>query len=471
MNVTLNYSPYTYQCAVHQDTHRFRLIVGGRRVGKSKLAIQEIIKCCLERPNRLCWWVAPTYKDAREIGWEELLCYKDQLLPIIASMHQSLLRVRFTNGSTIYFKGSDKFDSLRGRGLDFVVIDEAAFCHEDTWKKAIRPALSDKQGRALFTSTPNGRNWYWEQYIYARKESKKHNWSSYHWPTWNNPLITQEDLDEAKQGLSNIDYRQEYGAEFITKAGMVYDDFSDDNIIPNDSFMPNKNLHDICIGLDFGYASATAICFMAVERASGKVCQFDEIYVSRHDVEQISNLIMQKLSHWKVGMPEAIYCDPAGNAEELCAGISPVDYLRGKGFQVISKGTKIPPGLSLVRAYVLNAYGQRRLFITGRCEWTIKSFYGYSYKLGTHSLVLEDPLKDNVHDHMMDAIRYFFVNKFDNAKWVTGAPQQQHYSTMGHGPAILKRCGICKNKYMSKTPKDQPPHICNQCELKGISDA
>lgn len=464
---TLEYSPYDYQCDVHSDEHRFRLLVGGRRVGKSKLAVQELLKVCLTKPNQLCWWVAPTYKDAREIGWEELMEYKDALAPAIESIHHSLLRVKFVNGSTIYFKGSDNPDSLRGRGLNFCVIDEAAFCHEDAWKKSIRPALSDKQGRALFTSTPNGRNWYYEQWYYACHERSKH-WKAWHWPTWQNPLITPEDLDAAKQELSNIDFRQEYGAEFITKAGMVYDDFSEGNIIEDASFTPDKNFHDIYLGLDFGYASATAICFMAVERASGKVCMFDEIYVSRHDVGRIYHLILEKCIKWKIGKPEGIYCDPAGNAEELTSGISPVDFLRGKGFNVISKGTKIAPGLSLVRAYVLNAYGQRRLFVAKRCAWAIKSFYGYSYKLGVHQLVLEEPEKDNIHDHMMDAIRYFFVNKFDHAKWVTGAPQQSTYSTHGTGPVILKRCGVCHQKFPSRTPKASPPYICNQCEIKGV---
>lgn len=465
--VHLAYSPYDYQCDVHASDARFRLLVGGRRVGKSKLAVQEIVKHCLTSENQLCWWVAPTYKDAREIGWEELMDYCDTLAPALESIHHSLLRVRFINGSTIYFKGSDKFDSLRGRGLDFVVMDEAAFCHEDAWKKAVRPALSDKQGRALFTSTPNGRNWYYEQYLYAGYPTSTA-WRAWHWPTWQNPLITQVDLDAAKQELSNIDFRQEYGAEFITKAGMIYDDFGEQNIIENDSFRPDKNFHDIYVGLDFGYASATAACFMAVERASGKVCMFDELYLTRHDVEQVTQQIMQKCVEWKVGMPSAIYCDPAGNAEELTSGISPVDYMRGRGFNVISKGTKIIPGLSLVRAYVLNAYGQRRLFVAKRCKWGIKSFYGYSYKLGVRQLVLEEPEKDNVHDHMMDAVRYFFVNKFDNAKWVTGSPTQHNYSTLGNGPAILKRCGICHSKFMSRTPKNQPPHICRQCELQGI---
>lgn len=469
-SIQLAYSPYSYQCEVHASTARFRLLVGGRRVGKSKLAMQEMIKHCLTKENQLCWWVAPTYKEAREIGWEEFMAYADVLKPAIEHLHHSMLRVRFINGSTIYFKGSDKFDSLRGRGLDFVVMDEAAFCHEDAWKKAVRPALSDKRGRALFTSTPNGRNWYYDQFYYATHAASGPlgTWKAWHWPTWMNPLITEEDLIAAKQELSNTDFRQEYGAEFITKAGMVYDDFNDSNIIENDSFKPDRQFHDFYLGLDFGYASATAICFMAVERATNKVCMFDEIYVSRHDVEQIAQLIIQKVIEWKIPMP-TIYCDPAGNAEELCSGISPVDYLREKGFNVVSKGTKIAPGLSLVRAYVLNAFGQRRLFVTKRCKWAIKSFYGYSYKLGVSKLILEEPEKDNIHDHMMDAIRYFFVNKFDNAKWLDNKPNQYNYAAeVGTGPAVLKRCGICHNKFVSHTPKDRPPFACKACEIKGI---
>lgn len=465
--VVLPYSPYSYQVEVHQSPARFRLLVGGRRVGKSKLALQEMLKVCLSKQDQLCWWVAPTYKDASEIGWEELMDYSDYLAPAIESIHHSLLRVRFINGSVIYFKGSEKFDSLRGRGLNFVVMDEAAFCHEDVWKKAIRPALSDKQGRALFTSTPNGRNWYFEQWKYAGYDHTTA-WQCWHWPTWANPLITQEDIDEAKQDLSPIDFRQEYGAEFVTKAGLVYDDFCEDNIIEDNQFVPDKSLHDIYLGLDFGYASATAVCFMAVERATGKVCMFDELYLQREDIGLISHRIMQKCIQWKIGLPSAIYTDPAGNAEELTGGLSPVDFMRAQGFNVENKGSKIIPGLSLVRAYVLNAYGQRRLYVCRRCEWAIKSFYAYSYKLGIRKIVLEEPEKDNVHDHMMDAIRYFFVNKFDTAKWVTGAPVQQNYSTMGTGRAILKKCGICHARFISRTPKDQPPFVCQQCEIKGI---
>lgn len=464
--IVIPYSPYDYQEKVHLDEHRFRLIVGGRRVGKSHLAIQELLRHLLSKERQLGWWVAPTYKDAREIGWEEFLAFSEYLAPALEEIHHSQLRIRFTNGSLLYFKGSDNPDGLRGRGLDFVVLDEAAFMKEDVWKKCIRPTLSDKHGRALFTSTPNGHNWFYEQYLYAGYPSSL-TWSCYHWPTWCNPLITTDDLEAAKNELSTIDFKQEYGAEFVTKAGLVYDEFNEHNIV--ESFRIDTTTQDFYIGLDFGFASFTAVCFMAVDRLTSTVTMFDELFVSRHDVDQVINLIISKQNTWKIKL-QGIFCDPAGNAEELTSGISPVDALRNKGFNVISKGTKIPPGLSLVRSFILNASGVRRFFVCKSCNQAIKSFRAYSYKQGVRGIVLEDPDKDNVHDHMMDAIRYFFVNKFDQAKWIGTTPKQTPYSTPTRTSVILKRCGVCHNKFVSKTPKDQPPHVCMACQSRVNND-
>jgi PBSX family phage terminase large subunit len=445
---------------MHIDPSRFKLIVAGRRAGKSVMALQEIIKHCLTTPDAIAWWVAPTYRDAREVGWEEFLRHAQILKPALKYTHQSFLKAEFINGAKIYFKGSDKFDSLRGRGLTFCVIDEAAFCHEDTWKKAIRPALSDKQGKAILISTPNGHNWFKEQYHYAESKWNKA-WRAWRFPSHHNPLLTQEDLDAAKQELSTMDYRQEYLAEFVTKAGLVYDDFNDDNI--NDQWQFNPKMHDIYLGIDFGYANPTAVVFMAVDRATATVHQFDELYVERTPIDQIVDLIYLKLYRNGVSMPLAVMTDPAGNAEELSSGISPVDFLRNKGFTVVNKGSEVSPGLALVRSYVKNAAGQRRFTINSNCEATIKSLRGYSYKLGPFKRPTEQPDKDNIHDHACDALRYFFVNKFDHAKYLTDSLDQYPYSSYSRNTTIIKRCGVCKNAFPSKTPKHMPPLVCNAC--------
>jgi phage terminase large subunit len=449
----LDYSPHPYQRLFHQDPSRFKIIVGGRRVGKTVMAIQEIIKHCLEGRNRLAFWIAPTFRDAREIGFEEFLNHFETLEPVIHQVHSTQLKVTFNNGSSIYFKGSDNPDSLRGRGLTLAIFDEAAFCKDSIWPQIVRPALSDKKGKGILISTPNGFNWFKD--IYDKGEQ----WSKFYWPTSMNPLITPEELDSVKAEISEIDFRQEYLAEFITRAGRVYPDFDENNVISN----YNLQDYDIYLGMDFGYAGFTAIAFLAVDRATQeKIIQFDELVLTRTQMDDVIDRIFIKLGEHKLsqGDVRATYTDPAGNADELSSGLSPVDMLRNKGFNVINKGSTIPAGLAMVRSFIKNTLGQRKFFVTPNCSHTIDCFRAYQY---SERKGIEEPLKDGVFDHMMDAIRYFFVNKFDQARWVAKVPEQTPYTKVDQSK-VVKRCNKCRRPFISHTPKDQPPFVCNTCK-------
>jgi len=462
----IDYAPYEYQERIHTSDYRFRLVVGGRRVGKSKMALMELVKHCLETPKAVAWWVGPTITMAREVGWEEFKDFKDVLEPAILSMHETLLTVRFKNGSLIAFKGADNERSLRGRGLTYLVIDEAAFIEPEIWTRALRPALSDKKGKALLISTPNGRNWFYGASANAYASEQ---WHYEHWPTINNPLITEDELVEAAATVSEMDFRQEYLAEFITKEGMVYDNFTDDNIIEPGS--PSWHDYDVYLGVDFGYANPTAICFMAVDKIKNEVTQFDEIYAERLDIEQLEHLILIKLQEHGL-TPDAvkeIYTDPAGNAEELSSGISPVDFLRQSDFRwhVGNKGSQIAPGIAMVRSYLCAANGKRRYYITDNCRETIRSLSGYTYTKQSkkYETIKEEALKDGIHDHMCDAIRYFFVNKFDKSKWVAEVPEQWNYGIdlQTRNKVVMKTCQECRQKFPSKTPKTEPPYFCRKC--------
>jgi phage terminase large subunit len=453
--IRLNYRPFTYQKNYHVNQSRFRVIAGGRRVGKTKMAVHEAIKHCIEVPNALVFWVAPTYKLAKEVGWEEFLDNYDRLEPAILYKLDHALKVKFINGSTIYFKGSDNPDSLRGRGLTNLFIDEAAFCKPEVWHKILRPALSDKNGRVTLISTPNGFNWFKDIY-----DSEK--WTTFYWPTIQNPLITKEELDDVKSQISLSDYEQEYEAKFITRAGRVYNDFSGEHIIPE--FSPTFANYDIYLGLDFGYASHTAIVFMAVDRNSGNVIQFDEIYVSRMQMDDIIKTIDNKLWDHKLSRKDIKFCysDPAGNAEELTAGISPVDMMRNEGFTVINTGSTIMYGLALVRSYLKNSLGIIRYRVTANCKETIRCFNGYQYDMTKDGNAKEEALKDNIHDHLMDALRYFFINKFDKAKYVAKTPGEFSY-TSSTATKTMKLCSKCRRPFVSNTAKNEPPFACSTC--------
>lgn len=324
------------------------------------------------------------------------------------------------------------------------------------------------------TSTPNGRNWYYLTFKDSAKPSMPW-WSGYHWPTKLNPLISKEDLEEAQNSLADIDFRQEYLAEFVTKAGMVYDDFDDSNILP--TYPPEIRLDstDIFLGMDFGFANPTAICFMSVVNEN-LVVQFDEIYLSRTPIERIEELIVQKLRAHGLERDhvKAIFTDPAGNAQELSSGISPVDFLRGRGWQVINNASNVAPGLALVRSFVCSSTGTRSFYMTRNCIDTIRSFEGYSYKLGLFKRPTEEPDKDNVHDHACDSVRYFFVNRFDKAKYIFSNLNQYAYGSKANLKAgkKMKRCSVpsCKQPFLSSTPKGQAPYICSACYTRGVAD-
>ena len=461
MNIVIPYSPLPHQLELHRDPTRFKIVVGGRRVGKTICFLNEALRHALSQPNGFIYWVAPTYQEAREIGFDEFLAMKEVLTPAIHTIHHSRLKVVFKNGSTIYFKGSDNPDSLRGRGLTLAIGDEAAFIKKEVWSKIIRPALSDKQGKAILGSTPNGYNWFKDVY------DKGTNWSPYLWPTSLNPLITPEELLNVQSEISLDEYRQEYLAEFVTRAGRVYDEFTGSNIIS--PWSPKSDEWDIYIGMDFGYAHHTAVVFMAVDRGTNnKVIQFDELYVKKTQMDDIIHSIVDKLTAHKLSLKflECGYTDPAGNADELSSGLSPVDMLRNAGFRIVNKGSTINAGIALTRSFIKNTLGVNRFFVTENCVESIRSFNGYQYTINVKGNIKEEPLKDNIHDHLMDAIRYFFVNKFDHAKYVASTPEQTAYTSSRMRHKGMKRCNKCMRPFISSTALNEPPYVCAQCTEK-----
>ena len=108
------------------------------------------------------WWVAPSYKMAA-VGWRLVHELGVQVPGVQVSKVNRMITL--PTGGAVQIRSADDPDSLRGEGLDFVVMDECAFMKEDAWTHALRPALSDRLGKAMFISTPKGRNWFYVDLI------------------------------------------------------------------------------------------------------------------------------------------------------------------------------------------------------------------------------------------------------------------------------------------------------------------
>lgn len=195
------------------DDARFKVAACGRRFGKTRLGAALCIMTAGQRGR--AWWVAPTYKVG-QVGWR-LLSRMAQQVPG-ADVQKAERLITFPGGGEIYVRSADNPNSLRGEGLDFVVLDECAFIHEDAWQEALRPALSDHKGRAMFISTPKGQNWFYRLWLRCADPTQEE-WRGWRLPTSDNPYIDPAEIEAARISLPERVFRQEYLAEFLAEAG------------------------------------------------------------------------------------------------------------------------------------------------------------------------------------------------------------------------------------------------------------
>ena len=207
----LNFQLLKWQQEVFKNTTRFKVVAAGRRCGKSRLSAVSLLIEGLNCPEgSAVMYIAPTLGQARTIIWDLL---HELGRPVIKSSHINNLEILLVNGRKILVRGADNPDSLRGVSLTYVVLDECAFIKEDVWQKIIRASLSDKKGRALFISTPSGRNWFYDVFKLGQEETDEE-WRSWHFTTKDNETIDPKEIEAAERTLSSFAFKQEYLSSF-----------------------------------------------------------------------------------------------------------------------------------------------------------------------------------------------------------------------------------------------------------------
>lgn len=215
----LNFKLLKWQQNVFKDTRRFKVVAAGRRCGKSRLSAVTLLIEALNCPEgSSVMYIAPTLGQARTILWDLL---HDLGRPVIKASHVNNLEITLVNGRKILVRGADNPDSLRGVSLTYVVLDECAFIKQDIWEKVIRAALSDKKGRALFISTPSGRNWFYDVYKLGLSEEDEE-WKAWHFTTQDNETIDPKEIEAAKRTLSSFAFKQEYLSSFDNAGADVF---------------------------------------------------------------------------------------------------------------------------------------------------------------------------------------------------------------------------------------------------------
>ena len=234
----LNLQLLPWQAEVMEDTSRFKIVAAGRRTGKSHLAAISLILSALDGRDGKVFYVAPTQGQARDVIWHTIF---DIANDIIERSHINNLEITLSGGNTIYLKGADRPDSLRGVSLKHLVLDEYAFMKPDVFESILRPALADRKGSLIAIGTPEGRNHFYDMF---QGSAGWADWAQFHYTSFDNPLVDPAEIEHARATLPAWAFQQEFMASFDARTGGIFDT---DNFIYHDE---SKEPGDHYISID-----------------------------------------------------------------------------------------------------------------------------------------------------------------------------------------------------------------------------
>ena len=289
------------QQAIFDSDSRFRVVMCGRRFGKSELAQLEIIFDAIK--GHQVAYITPTYQLAKTF-FSKLT----QVLPF--EHNKSDLIIHFPNGGEVTFYTGERLDNLRGRKFNLVIIDEASFIPdlENGWLNSIRPTLTDYKGRALFLSTPKGKNYFYSLFM----RSGEKDWKGFKFTTYDNPYIDKSEIDDARTQLPEAVFQQEYMANPMENASNPFG-----NSFINNCIKPLSNQEVTCYGIDLAKSHDWTV-IIGLDK-NGHVCHFDRF---QKDWKQTKEVILG-LNRFKpvyidsTGVGDAITEDLQNNFESM----------------------------------------------------------------------------------------------------------------------------------------------------------
>jgi PBSX family phage terminase large subunit len=375
------------QSRIAKSRKRFRVVCAGRRFGKSTLASMEMFAKALSKNDRRICYIAPTFQQARDIVWNELIkTCKAVATKINETRLEITIRTIDGGSSLLSLRGWESVETLRGQKFDFVVIDEVAMMRNfwENWQEVLRPTLTDRKGDVLFISTPKGFNHFYDLFNTVDED-----YESFHFTSYDNPHLPSEEIDKARKELPEDRFFQEYMADFRKQEGLVYKEFNRESHLYDDAEI---DAVEYIAGVDFGFTNPCAVIHVMYD-ADGHYWISDEWYKRERTEEQIGEYV--KSCKFNV-----VYPDPESP--------SAIEVLNQKGVnvhEVIKGKDSIKSGISEVRSL----FKQNRIHINRRCTNLIQELETYAYPEKQNDRnENENPIKEN--DHAMDAMRYVLSN-------------------------------------------------------------
>ena len=297
--------------------------------------------------------------------------------------------IELSNGSTIRMGSINQVDSVVGRSYDLIIFDEAALTDgRDAFNVALRPTLDKENSKAIFISTPRGRNNYFAEFYYRGFSDEFPEWCAIKATYHENPRVSEADITEAKKTMSANEFAQEYMADFNVYEGQIWT-FDYEHCVANLKDLDTSKM-DVFAGLDVGYKDPTAFCVIAYDWDSGIYHLVDEYLDSERTTEQHA-LQIQKLIHkWDI---DYIYIDSAAQQTRF-------DFAQNYDITTINAKKSVLDGIG----YVAGVVDNNTLLVDQQCKEALTCLDQYQWDPNPN-LLREKPKHDGA-SHMADALRY-----------------------------------------------------------------
>lgn len=297
--------------------------------------------------------------------------------------------IELTNGSTIRMGSVNQVDSCVGRSYDLIIFDEAALADgKDAFNVALRPTLDKENSKAIFISTPRGRNNWFAEFFDRGFNDEFPEWCSIRATYKDNPRMSESDISEARKSMSDAEFRQEYEADFNTYEGQIWN-FDHEKCIGNFEELDTSKM-DVFAGLDVGYRDPTAFCVIGYDWDEQKYYVLDEYLDAERTTEQHANEINRLVDKWDI---DYIYIDSAAQQTRF-------DFAQNYDITTVNAKKSVLDGI----AHVASITDNDLLFVDQRCAETLSCLDQYQWDPNPN-LAKEKP-KHNRASHMADALRY-----------------------------------------------------------------
>lgn len=419
--LVIPYTPRPLQKELHDDPARFRVFVCHRRFGKTHLAVNELIrdvvKC--QYPRARAAYIAPLYRQAKTIAWQIL---KDYTIDIPGMKYnESELRADFPNGDRITLYGGDNPHSLRGIYLDSVVMDEVGQMNPTLWTQVVRPALSDRKGRALFIGTPFGMsNLFYRLY---ERAAELPDWSRRLISVKESKYIDDDELEVVKKEMFPEEYEQEFMCSWSAAIKGAY--FSHEMQEAEEqgriTEVPYDKNYPVITSWDLGVSDSTVVWYCQIVGLQVRVIRCEAFQGM-----ELSGIIQQVNSHGYLFSQHIAPHDI--NVRELGSG-SRIRQARNLGISFtvapMPKEVSRQSGINAVRVLL-----PKCVFDRNHCKDGIDALKSYRTEYNEQRQVFSNnPLHDWASDYA-DSFRYFAITKHKNTFEDAGMFGKPDYSQL-----------------------------------------